>query len=239
MSVLVPLLPPTTPDPPNGYRVSAVSVVSPRNRAANVPPTNKGRKLTPEPLNSDEMRRLFKAASTRSVSGIRMRAMIGVMFGAGLRLAETLALAPRDIDTEAATVTVREGKGRKYRVVGIGQFGCALVERWLEERRKLGLSPRQPLFCTYSAGNKGRPLQQRYVRAALSRLADRAELTKRVHPHGLRHSLASDMADRGRPTREIQDQLGHGSLATTDRYVRRLRPMEVIEAMREWDWTID
>lgn len=203
----------------------------------NAPPTNKGLKLPPEPLTYDEIKRLLAAASTRSASGLRMRAMIGVMYGSGLRLAETLALAPRDLDFDSRTVHVREGKGRKDRTVGIrGSYAVALVERWMDQRRRLGLTGRNPVFAAYTKGKLGQPLQQRYVRLSLARLGRRADIDKRVHPHGLRHSLASQMAERGMPTRVIQEQLGHGSLHTTDRYVHGLRPMEVIDAMKEWEW---
>lgn len=223
---------------PEGCESVPLPVRSGTNAAPGVPPTNEGRKFAPEPLTPDEIRQLIAAASNRSNSGIRLRGLIGVLYGAGLRLDESLSLEPRDIDTAAATVRVREGKGRKDRLVGIGQFGCALVDRWIDRRAKLGLNGRHPVFACYSAGTVGAPLQQRYVRLALARLGRRAEIVKRVHPHGLRHSLASDMADRGVPTHVIQAQLGHSSLATTDRYVRRLRPMEVVEAMRGWDWQL-
>lgn len=201
----------------------------------NPPPTNKGRKLPPEPLTEAELDQLLSAASTRSVSGIRMRAMIGVMYGAGLRLAETLALAPRDIDSEACKIRVRHGKGDKARVVGIRPHACALLDRWMDRRDRLGLTARHPVFAAYTVGKVGQPLQPRYVRLALQRLGDRAGIHKRVHPHGLRHSLASQMADRGMATRVIKDQLGHGSLHTTDRYVQALNPTDVVDAMREWD----
>lgn len=201
------------------------------------PPSNRGLKFPAEPLTRDEVLRLLAAASNRSTSGIRMRAHIAVLFGAGLRLQESLDLEPRDVDTEDQTVRVREGKGRKARTVGIDSYACALIDRWLDRRRKLGLTPRHRVFATYSAGNFGQPLQQRYVRLALKRLGERAELEKRIHPHGLRHSLASDMADTGSSVSEIQRQLGHSSLATTDRYVHALRPMELIEHMRERDWS--
>jgi integrase/recombinase XerD len=200
------------------------------------PPSNKGLKFPAEPLTRDEVLRLLAAASNRSNSGVRMRAHVAVLFGAGLRLQESLDLEPRDVDTEDQTVRVREGKGRKARTVGIDSYACALIDRWLDRRRKLGLGPRHRVFATYSTGNFGQPLQQRYVRLALKRLGERADLTKRIHPHGLRHSLASDMADTGSSVSEIQRQLGHSSLATTDRYVHALRPMELIEHMRGRDW---
>jgi integrase/recombinase XerD len=201
------------------------------------PPSNKGLKFPAEPLTRDEVLSLLGAASNRSTSGIRMRAHIAVLFGAGLRLQESLDLEPRDIDTKDQTVRVREGKGRKARVVGIDTYSCALIDRWMDRRRKLGLTARHRVFVTYSEGSFGQPLQQRYVRLALKRLGERAEITKRIHPHGLRHSLATDMADTGSSVSEIQRQLGHSSLATTDRYVHELRPMALIQHMRERDWS--
>lgn len=203
------------------------------------PPTNKGRKFPPEPLTTDEVHRLIRAASNRSSSGLRMRGMVAVMFGAGLRLDECLSLEPRDVDTADQTVNVRRGKGAKHRIIGIDPTACAHIDRWLDRRAKLGLTPRQPVFAAYSAGAKGQKLDQRYVRASLNRLAERAGITKRVHPHGLRHSLASDMAATGSSVSQIQRQLGHTSLATTDRYVHDLRPEELIRHMRERTWGDD
>lgn len=200
------------------------------------PPTNKGKRLPPEPLTKDETRQLLAKASTRSSSGLRMRGLIGVLYGAGLRLGEALALRPSDVDIDACVIRVAEGKGGKYRTVGIDAFCAGLVERWTAERKMLGLTGRMPLFCVYKGDEKGKPLQQRYVRAALARLGRKAGLDKRVHPHGLRHSLASQLANEGKSTYTIQAQLGHGSLATTDRYIRRLRPQELIDTMRERTW---
>lgn len=200
------------------------------------PPTNKGRKFPAEPLTRDEVRQLLAAASRRSLTGIRMRAHIAVLFGAGLRLQESLELEPRDIDTVAQTIRVRKGKGRRARTVGIDAYACELIDRWLSQRQALGLGGRHCVFATYSAGQVGRPLQPRYVRRALARLGARAGLTKRIHPHGLRHSLASDMADSGSSVFEIQRQLGHKSVATTDRYIHDLRPAQVLEHMRQRRW---
>jgi integrase/recombinase XerD len=201
-----------------------------------VPPTNKGRKLPPEPLNPAEVAALLAAVPHRSSSGTRARALVAVLYGGGLRLAEALALHPGDVDTASCTVRVREGKGRKSRTVGIDNHCCALLDRWLDRRAGLGLTGRHPVFATYETGNVGRPLDPRYVRAALARYGARAGITKRVHPHGLRHSLAFDLAQRGVPVHVIQAQLGHASLAITDRYVRHLNPAQVIDAMRARDW---
>src|SRR3954451_19993530 len=99
------------------------------------PPTNAGRKLPPEPLTAAEVQQLVNATSNRSSSGIRLRALIGVLYGAGLRLAEALALETRDVDTQKGIIRVRNGKGGKTRTVGIDPQGTALLDRWLDRRR--------------------------------------------------------------------------------------------------------
>lgn len=200
------------------------------------PPSNAGRRFAPEPLTSEEVTALVAAASNRSASGIRLRAIIGVLYGSGLRISEALALYPRDVDTQAGTVRVRGGKGGKTATIGIDPRGAALLDRWADRRATLGLTGRHPIFAQYTTGRTGRPLTPRYVRAAMSRLADKAGIDKRVHPHGLRHSLAFDLAQRGTPMHVIQTQLRHGSLAITDRYIRHLHPGEVIDIMRTRDW---
>lgn len=202
------------------------------------PPTNAGRKLPPEPLTAVEVGQLLAAASNRSSSGIRLRAMIGVLYGSGLRLAEALDLYPRDVDTQAGIIRVREGKGRKSGTSGIDPQGAALLDRWMDRRRALKMTTRHPVFALYEVGKLGQPMDPRYVRTALARLADRAGITKRVHPHGLRHSLAFDLAQRGVPMHQIQAQLRHTSLAVTDRYVRHLIPTDVIAVMRQRTWGV-
>jgi integrase/recombinase XerD len=200
------------------------------------PPTNAGRTFVAEPLTDDEVGVLVAAASNRSSSGIRLRAIIGVLYGSGLRIAEALALYPRDADTQAGTVRVRVGKGGKTATVGLDPSGAALLDRWLDRRRQLGLTGRHPIFAQYTAERAGRPLDPRYVRAALARLGEKARIDKRVHPHGLRHSLAFGLAQSGVPMHVIQGQLRHGSLATTDRYIRHLHPGDVIDVMRGRTW---
>src|SRR5690606_41343896 len=93
------------------------------------PPSNKGQKFPAEPLTRDEVLRLLGAASNRSTSGIRMRAHIAVLFGAGLRLQESLDLEPRALDTEAQTVRVRAGQGSRARLEGIDKISTRLIVR--------------------------------------------------------------------------------------------------------------
>jgi integrase/recombinase XerD len=193
--------------------------------------------MPPEPLTPNEVRQLLGAASQRSASGLRLRALIGVMYGSGLRLAETLSLYPRDVDLNGVgSIRVRHGKGDRARVVGLDPTAAALLGRWMDRRASLGLNGRHPVFATYEEGKLGQALEPRYVRQALARLGERAGIEKRVHPHGLRHSMAFDLAQHGVPTHVIQAQLGHASLAVTDRYVRHLMPADVVATMQAREW---
>jgi integrase/recombinase XerD len=204
------------------------------------PPTNAGRKLPAEPLTADEVRALLSAASTRASSGIRIRALIGVLYGSGLRLAEALALKSHDYDPKAGTLRIRHGKGDRSRTVGIDPHGAALLDQWMERRRSLGLNGRHLIFSTYETGSRGipigSPMDPRYVRASLAKLGEKAGIGKRVHPHGLRHSLAFAMAMDGVPTHQIQAALGHSNLAVTSRYVAHIAPADVVNTMRSREW---
>jgi len=197
-------------------------------------PANAGRRFPAEILTPEEVRSLINGCSNRAPTGIRNRALLVVLYRGGLRISEALALKPKDVDADASTITVLHGKGDRRRTVGLDPGAFAVVARWLERRRALGFTGRQPLFCTLD----GKALQSSYVRTLLPRLAGKVGLEKRVHAHGLRHTHAAELAREGTPANLIQAQLGHASLATTDRYLRHIAPQQLVDAMRARDWTL-
>jgi len=197
--------------------------------------STKGRRFPVEVLTQREVLALMAACSARAPTGVRNRALIAVLWRAGVRISEGLALAVKDVDREAGTLAVLHGKGDRRRVVGLDPTALAVLERWLEVRAKRVRRPRAaPVFCTLDGGS----LQPQYVRALLPRLALRAGIEKRVHAHGLRHAHAAELAAEGVPVNVVQAQLGHGSLATTDRYLRHIAPRERVEAMRAREWAL-
>jgi site-specific recombinase XerD len=204
----------------------------PGKKAVRRTATNKGRRYPAELLTEDEIRALIRACSARAPTGIRNRALIAVLYRGGLRISEALALHPKDVDQATGTVVVLHGKGDQRRAVGMDPAAFALIERWLDKRQALGLSGRRPIFCTLASA----PLDSSYVRRLLPRLAARAGIDKRVHAHGFRHAHAAELVAEGVPVNVIQQQLGHGSLATTDRYLRHIAPHQRIEAMRARAW---
>jgi len=137
---------------------------------------------------------------------------------------------PIDIDLDAHQLVIQCGKGGKRRVVGIGERTGARLEQWLARRRKLGMTDRKHVFCTLH----GDRMSSSYVRQMLPRLAKRAGLPRELaRAHNLRHTLAHELVSvsEGVPITTIRDQLGHASLATTDRNLRGISPKVVIDAM--------
>ena len=198
------------------------------------PASNKGKKYPPEILTDHEVQNLVRACSSRSPTGIRNRSLIVVLYRGGLRIAEALALRPKDVDCAEGTIRILHGKGNKARTVAIDPEACAVLERWLDVRTRRRISGRRRLFCTL----EGKPMHPNYVRSLLVRKADQAGIEKRVHPHGLRHTMAAELAAEGVPINVIQRALGHSSAATTSRYIDHIAPQQVIEAMRSRTWTV-
>lgn len=183
-----------------------------------------------EILNDDEVTVLIRLCSKSAPTGVRNRAMIAVMWRCGLRIAECLNLAVRDIDLDKSTVRVRHGKGDKSRTLGMDDLTTSMVAHWLTQRPK-GSST---LFCTL----KGEQMDQSYVRHLLRRLQSKAGVERRVHPHALRHSYAAGLAREQVPINVIRDALGHTNIATTDRYLRDISPEQVIQTMKAREWEL-
>jgi len=195
-------------------------------------PANKGVTLPAEPLSPVEVRKLIMACPTRTFCGMRNRAMLTVMYRAGLRCAEALDLFPKDLDPGEGTVRVLHGKGDKLRISAMDPEAFDIVQLWLDRRRKARIPRRAHLFCT----SKGNRLQASYVRTLLPRLAERVGIDKRVHPHALRHTVAAELMSSGVPLNVIQSFLGHSNVATTSRYLAHIMPTQVIEMARNRTW---
>ena len=166
------------------------------------------------------------AACGRSITGVRNRALLALLFFSGVRTAEALALRPADVKMNTdgtAALNVRSGKGGKQRHVTLAAPGVADLASWLDMRsQRVTVARTAPLFCTHASGAQmqpGQALDTGYVRAMLARLSKRVEIGKRVHAHGFRHAHSSYLHHRGVPIAAIQTQLGHSSPLTTVRYL--------------------
>jgi site-specific recombinase XerD len=128
---------------------------------------------------------------------------------------------------------VLHGKGNKFRTVAMDEEGFAALESWEALRATYGAKSMDPLFCTAKL-TKVDPCHFRHL---LPRLARAAGIAKRVHPHGLRHTCAAELAAEGLPMNMIQAQLGHNSLATTSTYLAHIAPTQLVAIMQNRpDW---
>jgi len=176
-------------------------------------------KVLPRFLSADDAQRLVEVPDERSCAGARDRAMLELLYGAGLRVSELCSLDLSDLTLSESTVRVRAGKGRKDRIVPVGSYASRALERYLEVRPELrhprtGLQDPSALFLNQRGGRIGTRSVARMVDRGCLEAGTRA----RVSPHALRHSCATHMLDGGADLRTIQEILGHASLQTTQRY---------------------
>jgi integrase/recombinase XerC len=164
------------------------------------------------------------AAPGDPVQEARDQALFEILYGSGLRISEACNLDVGDVvpDGPGALVTVRQGKGRKDRVVPLGGKAWAAVERYLGLRGALlaGAGPVAGLALhALFVGRRGRRLDPRQARRQLAARELRSGV-RQVSPHSLRHSFATHLLGEGADLRAIQEMLGHASLRTTQRYAQ-------------------
>jgi integrase/recombinase XerD len=194
-----------------------------------VPPTRW--KRLPGVLTPKQMRALIDAAGPgTSRLWERDRALVEVMYGAGLRASEVCALGVSDWKRELEVVLVT-GKGDKQRLVPIGRPAIEALDRYCSELRgHLARFPDGRSGDRLLLSHTGRPLERVAVWQIIRRLADRAGL-ERVHPHMLRHSFATHLLAGGADLRVVQELLGHADIGTTQIYthIDRSRLRDVVE----------
>ena len=172
-------------------------------------------KPLPKTLSPGEAERLIEAAAGTTPRAHRDRALVELLYGAGLRVSEAVGLAKSDVDLEARIVRAL-GKGSKERIVPIGRPAVEAVRRYLSRGRPyLDRRHRQELFLNARGG----PLTRAGAFLILRQLAAKAGLDpRRVHPHLLRHSFATHLLEGGADLRSVQEMLGHADLSTTELY---------------------
>jgi integrase/recombinase XerD len=184
------------------------------NPAAAIQLPRRGRRL-PRALSPAETERLIDAATGTSPRALRDRALVELLYGAGLRVSEAVGLEKGAVDLDSRIVRVL-GKGGKERLVPLGRPAAEAIRRYLAlGRPHLDRRYRPDLFLNARGG----PLTRAGAFLILRRLAGKAGLEpERVHPHLLRHSFATHLLEGGADLRSVQEMLGHADLGTTERY---------------------
>lgn len=210
----------------NGRRRNLVTIPG---HGAGVKPASTGLKYPPEPLTNSEALALLEVIPQKTITGVRDRSLLGLLWRTGLRVSEALDLLPHHVDQATKRVTVLHGKGDKRRTVGIDDYGLFVIQPWLMLRAVLAIDPRAPLFCTTQQPGRGNHMYPAYVRTVLHRYGALAAIPKRVHPHGFRHTMACDLVQEGLSINHVQAQLGHSNVATTATYLRGMGADEAFD----------
>lgn len=170
----------------------------------------------PKSLTEDEVGKLFAiVAEADDTTGIRLAAMLEILYATGMRISEMVALPVASVSRGQTSITIR-GKGGKERVVLMTDAAHQAVARWLEWRdRNPDFVASDFLFPT-PQGHIGREA----VFLEIRDLGQRAGITTSVSPHMLRHSFATHMLNRGADLRSLQLLLGHASITTTEIYTK-------------------
>jgi site-specific recombinase XerD len=191
------------------------------------PPRNKGEQYPADPPTVDEIVAVMRMISERA-NGHRLRALIVLLWRAGLRISEALALHESDLDRSRGAVLVRSGKGGKRREVGMDRWAWEQLDSWLEIRHEL---PIGALLCVIHGPNAGRRWEASAARKQLHHAAAVAGVRRRFAPHQLRHAHAVEMAHEGVPLVVIQRQLGHAHLGITSIYLQGIDSSEIISTV--------
>jgi site-specific recombinase XerD len=153
-----------------------------------------------------------------------------MLWRAGLRISEALALAETDLDPVRGAVLVRAGKGGRRREVGMDRWAWEQLRPWLELRRSL---PVGAWLCVLHGPTAGRAWAASAACEELRAAAARAGVRRRFAPHQLRHAHAIEMSREGIPITVIQQQLGHADLGVTSVYLRGIDNREIIDTVHE------
>ncbi|MEQ4521092.1 site-specific tyrosine recombinase XerD [Pseudarthrobacter sp. B907] len=203
------------------HKFWALEGVTPTDPASDVHPPMPGKRL-PKAITVDEVTRILEAAGTDTATGLRDRALLEFLYSTGARISEAVGLDVDDIslqgDDEPGPAIVRLfGKGSKERLVPLGSFGARALDAYLVRGRPLLAAKGKgtpALFLNARGGRISRQSAWTILKAA----ADKANITKDVSPHTLRHSFATHLLEGGADVRVVQELLGHASVTTTQVY---------------------
>lgn len=180
-------------------------------------------KRLPEFLGTADTLRLIMAPALDSVTGLRDRAILEVLYSTGMRVSELVGINSRDVDLIAGAAKVR-GKGKRERITLLGSEAQKALRRYLDERG----SAADSLDAVF-LNKRGTRLTDRSVRRIVDKYIKKCSIEQKISPHSIRHSFATHLINNGADLRSVQELLGHKNLSTTQIYThmgsKRIREM--------------
>jgi integrase/recombinase XerC len=164
-------------------------------------------------LDSNEVVRLIESPDLSDVYGRRDRAILETLYSSGIRVSELVSLNKDNVDFIGGVLKVY-GKGKKERLVPIGDKALRSLRNYLEKVNAVNIKERKAVFLNKS----NRRMTDRAVRRVVEKYIHKTSLSEKISPHSLRHSFATHLLDRGADLRSVQELLGHANLSTTQIY---------------------
>lgn len=170
-------------------------------------------------LESEEVESVLNSPDCDTLPGLRDKAILEILFSTGMRVSELAALSIDDLNFERGEIAVM-GKGKKLRVVFLSDSAISSVDQYIKNRGYVRTNDdnmtqkKEPVFLS----NKGTRLTVRSIERIVKKYSAKAGLAKKVSPHTLRHSFATDLLIGGADVRSVQSLLGHSSITTTQVY---------------------
>ena len=199
----------------NFFRYAQIHELIPADPSMNLE-SPKIRRSLPGYLRLEEVERLLAQPDAKTALGMRDRAMLEVLYSAGLRVSELVGMRVTDLDSKVGCVRCI-GKGDKERIVPVGKKALSVVEKYLRDARPK-LVRKASGSSTLFVNRRGAPLSRVGVWKILSAYGRRAGLRVPLTPHTLRHSFATHLLERGADLRSVQLMLGHADISTTQIY---------------------
>lgn len=179
-------------------------------------PPKVGQRL-PKAITIDEMNQLIQAAKGPGAGGLRDSALVELLYGTGARISEAVSLSADDVDLDSAQIRLF-GKGRKERVLPLGQYAIDAIEAYLVRGRP-ALAAKGKGSAALFLNTRGNPLTRTAAWNVINSIAERAGL-EGISPHTFRHSFATHLLQGGADVRIVQEMLGHASVTTTQIYTK-------------------
>jgi integrase/recombinase XerD len=196
------------------YNFAETEKFLPQNIAENLSLPRRWKRL-PKALSNSEIEQLLEPENPATPASLCDQAVLELAYASGLRLAELRAIRLEQLHLDAGFVTVI-GKGNKERVTPVGRAAIGAIRRYLESGRPRLVTPKTPANVFLS--RRGRPFASCSLWLRIKRRARRANISRNITPHMIRHSFATHLLENGADLRVIQELLGHANISTTEVY---------------------